>query len=465
MPKSIHVDHHDTAFYIPMYHRTEGFTEREGLVYKTLKKRFFHDGRVVDPSYLGDQPNIRPTFTAIRFDCLLDISEKICPVFVLQFYISVRLICSLNGTLSTAFIIRNFEITLRLEEFAHILCVPCKGVSEPLLIREALFYKRPPGKTRKETILSENAVSLIRNKDHPNACLCYMLYCLTIGKPFNLAYYIANRMVCVTKSADMTLPYGMLLTRLFAHVSVAHLHVFSDDLYLVDHPVPYAAKPVPSEPKELAFLVLSHVRYSRLMDEFDNFAAKERESLKSMYEKLTTLGNIMDHNNVHPIPVPINAKMVELTYKPRMKVMVEMCYNFNEKGQYARDFQKPKVRDAKYFREQMFLAMKDEAGSNLTDEENGFMLDNSYGDETLEELTAAVMMMARIQPAYGNAETVPSYDAKAISEVNASSKVHEQVSHVKRKTIIQTIDDDQIDSNIIFDDSYVENNDGTSKHD
>ncbi|GJT93398.1 hypothetical protein Tco_1082243 [Tanacetum coccineum] len=113
----------------------------------------------------------------------------------------------------------------------------------------------------------------------------------------------------------------------------------------------------------------------------------------------------------------------------------------------------------------MLLAMKDEARSILKDEENDFLLDNSYGEETMEELTDAVMLMARIQPADGNTETVPSYDAKAVSEVNASSKVHEQVSHVKRKTIIQTSDDDQIDSNIIFDDPYVENNGGTSDHD
>nr|GFB37947.1 hypothetical protein [Tanacetum cinerariifolium] len=42
-------------------------------------------------------------------------------------------------------------------------------------------------------------------------------------------------MVSVTKSADTTLPYGMLLTRLFEHVRVAHPHAFSDDFYLVDH--------------------------------------------------------------------------------------------------------------------------------------------------------------------------------------------------------------------------------------
>ncbi|GKF58502.1 hypothetical protein Tco_0172039 [Tanacetum coccineum] len=106
----------------------------------------------------------------------------------------------------------------------------------------------------------------------------------------------------------------------------------------------------------------------------------------------------------------------------------------------------------------MLLAMKDEAGSILKDEENDFLLDNSYEDDTMEELTATVMLMAQIQPADGNTLTVPSYDAKVVSEVNASSKVHEQMSHVKHKTIIQTSNDDQIDSNIIFDDPYVEHN-------
>ncbi|GJZ76165.1 hypothetical protein Tco_0640630 [Tanacetum coccineum] len=74
-------------------------------------------------------------------------------------------------------------------------------------------------------------------------------------------------------------------------------------------------------------------------------------------------------------------------------------------------------------------------------------------------------MMARIQPANDNADSEPSYDVNVVSEVNASNKVHEQVNHAKRKTVIHTSDDDQIDSNIIFDDPYVENNGGTSEHD
>ncbi|GJT05351.1 hypothetical protein Tco_0839813 [Tanacetum coccineum] len=95
-------------------------------------------------------------------------------------------------------------------------------------------------------------------------------------------------------------------------------------------------------------------------------------------------------------------------------------------------------------KEQMLLDMKDEAESNLNDEENDFMLDNSFGDETLEELIAAVIMMARIQPANDNG-------------------VHEHKNHGKRKPVINTSKYDQIDSNI--DDPYVENNGGSDEHD
>ncbi|GJV94225.1 hypothetical protein Tco_1542038 [Tanacetum coccineum] len=54
----------------------------------------------------------------------------------------------------------------------------------------------------------------------------------------------------------------------------------------------------------------------------------------------------------------------------------------------------------------------EKAGSNLNDEENDFMLDNSFRDETLEELTAIVIMMVRIQPTDDNGVQKPNYDAK-----------------------------------------------------
>ncbi|GJZ69940.1 hypothetical protein Tco_0633490 [Tanacetum coccineum] len=56
--------------------------------------------------------------------------------------------------------------------------------------------------------------------------------------------------------------------------------------------------------------VTSYVRHSRLMDEFDKFAVKEGESLESVYERLTTLVNIMDRNNIRPILMLINTKFL-----------------------------------------------------------------------------------------------------------------------------------------------------------
>nr|GEV71943.1 hypothetical protein [Tanacetum cinerariifolium] len=55
------------------------------------------------------------------------------------------------------------------------------------------------------------------------------------------------------------------------------------------------------------------------------------------------------------------------------------CYNCNGKGHYTRECPKTKVRDAKYFKEQMLLPAKYKAGVNLDAEENDVMLMNAYG--------------------------------------------------------------------------------------
>ncbi|GJT41948.1 retrovirus-related pol polyprotein from transposon TNT 1-94 [Tanacetum coccineum] len=61
------------------------------------------------------------------------------------------------------------------------------------------------------------------------------------------------------------------------------------------------------------------------------------------------------------------------------------CYNYSGKGHYARNCPKPRVRDSKYFMEQMM--------------------------EEIEELSANICLMAIIQPADNTSDAGPSYDS------------------------------------------------------
>ncbi|GJZ94000.1 retrovirus-related pol polyprotein from transposon TNT 1-94 [Tanacetum coccineum] len=129
------------------------------------------------------------------------------------------------------------------------------------------------------------------------------------------------------------------------------------------------------------------------------------------------------------------------------------CYNCSGKGHYARNCLKPRVWDSKYFMEQMLLAKQDEAGVILTDEQNDFLFADASRMEEIEELSANICLMARIQPADNTSDAGPSYDSAFISEVQSSSnnENEQQMYPTHTKIINSTIGDDQIDSNIIFD--------------
>ncbi|GJS76094.1 retrovirus-related pol polyprotein from transposon TNT 1-94 [Tanacetum coccineum] len=70
-----------------------------------------------------------------------------------------------------------------------------------------------------------------------------------------------------------------------------------------------------------------------------------------------------------------------------------------------------RVRDLKYFMEQMLLAKQDEAGVILTDEQNNFLFADASRMEEIEELSANICLMARIQPADQNSDDEPSYES------------------------------------------------------
>ncbi|GJW33082.1 hypothetical protein Tco_0053114 [Tanacetum coccineum] len=243
-------------------------------------------------------------------------------------------------------------------------------------------------------------------------------------------------------------------------------------------------------------------RHSRLVDEFGKFMVVEGESLSSVYERLTTLVNVMEQNNIRPLQISINTKFLNSLQPEWSKYHViasrakkdarnhdplalvahsnvhsshshaSPSYSHSPQSYYVthplsvtdykEDYQgmervniqrkdvgyvgngnrnagrsnknqiatkgngMPNVHNAKYFREHMLLAMNDEARGKLNDEENAFMLDNHYGDDSLEELNAAVIIMARIQPPNGKADAETIYDAdtfKAYEELEQEIRV------------------------------------------
>ncbi|GJR13491.1 putative reverse transcriptase domain-containing protein [Tanacetum coccineum] len=93
------------------------------------------------------------------------------------------------------------------------------------------------------------------------------------------------------------------------------------------------------------------------------------------------------------------------------------CYNYSGKGHYARNCPKPRVRDSKYFMEQMLLAKQDEAGVIFIDEQNDFLFADASRMEEIKELSANICLIARIQPADNTSDVGPSYDSAFISEV------------------------------------------------
>nr|GEV35103.1 zf-CCHC domain-containing protein/UBN2 domain-containing protein [Tanacetum cinerariifolium] len=86
-----------------------------------------------------------------------------------------------------------------------------------------------------EEIIQENVFCLEGNRDHVPVCLCYMLYCVTRSKKFNLAYYMAKQIKWVTKQSRLILPNGMLLTRLFKFVMSESPGLLNESYVLYDH--------------------------------------------------------------------------------------------------------------------------------------------------------------------------------------------------------------------------------------
>ncbi|GJZ37652.1 retrovirus-related pol polyprotein from transposon TNT 1-94 [Tanacetum coccineum] len=98
---------------------------------------------------------------------------------------------------------------------------------------------------------------------------------------------------------------------------------------------------------------------------------------------------------------------------------------------------------------------------------NDFLFADASRMEEIEELSANICLMSKIQPADNTSDAGPSYDSAFISEVQSSSinENKEQMYPTHTKIINSTIGDDQIDSNIIFDSPNGNVNSGSVEND
>ncbi|GJR99157.1 hypothetical protein Tco_0315666 [Tanacetum coccineum] len=123
----------------------------------------------------------------------------------------------------------------------------------------------------------------------------------------------------------------------------------------------------------------------------------------------------------------------------------------------------------------MLLAKQDEARVTLTDEHNNFLVVDAAQMEEIEKIIANICLMAIIQLENINSDAGPSYDSAFLSKVQTLStsyvnplfaKDNQEQKYPKQpKIIYDTIADDQIDSNIIFDEPNVDVNSGRVEYD
>ncbi|GJX16903.1 hypothetical protein Tco_0217735 [Tanacetum coccineum] len=190
-------------------------------IYRTLESRNVHEERTIYPSFYNDlSDDSVAKFTVIGIciysdACGLDELEK-----------TLEQIEPCNSRLPALDDIRN-PIHKRIvhekidKEGSTIYKLP-----NQIETNELFDHIRPC-----ELVIRENIYSVIGNRDHTQAVIALMLYCLENRQPFNLAYFIIRRMYFFRDRRDKVLPYGMILTRLFKNLKAYMTQGSFDERY------------------------------------------------------------------------------------------------------------------------------------------------------------------------------------------------------------------------------------------
>ncbi|GJW41564.1 hypothetical protein Tco_0067409 [Tanacetum coccineum] len=177
-------------------------------IYTTLESRYVHEGRTIDPSFYNDlSDDSMAKFTAIGI-CIysdawgLDELEKI-----------LKQIEPYNSCLPALDDIRNLIYRRTVHEKMYKEGNTIYKLPNQIETNELFDHLRPC-----KLVIRENVYSAIGNRDHTQAVIALMLYCLENGQPFNLAYFMVRRMYFFRDRRHKVLPYGMILTRLFENL-------------------------------------------------------------------------------------------------------------------------------------------------------------------------------------------------------------------------------------------------------
>nr|GEU96877.1 hypothetical protein [Tanacetum cinerariifolium] len=229
-------------------------------------------------------------------------------------------------------------------------------------------------------------------------------------------------------------------------------------------------------------------RETHFTNEFDQFVAEPTEALVFVYNRFAQLMNDLERNDMHFPIVTINTKNTSSCYVTHPTSIVDYDDEYQQddiqtnsedpltsamnSGNAGRNNRRAYVQEEvvegsnerlEMFKGlfgihlwkilQLFNATTDEARVILTDEQNDLLFGNALRMEEIEDLSANICLVARIQPTNHSSDVGPSYDSVFISEVQSSSiNVNEEKMYLTHTKIINSINgEDQIDSNIIFD--------------
>ncbi|GJR01063.1 hypothetical protein Tco_0524047 [Tanacetum coccineum] len=207
MPSEYQQDYKKTRTYAPKIYNDPNMPDALKDIYRTLESRYVHKGRTIDPSFYNDlSDDSVAKFTAIGFDCLLSLDEQICICIYSDAWgldeleKTLEQIEPYNSRLPALDDIRNLIHKRTIHEKIDKEGNTIHKLPNQIKTNELFDHLRPC-----ELVIRENVYSAIGNRDHTQAVIALMLYCLENRQPFNLAYFIIRLMYFFRDRQDKVL--------------------------------------------------------------------------------------------------------------------------------------------------------------------------------------------------------------------------------------------------------------------